>query len=113
MPYQVFYTSYSLQESVSSSSPRLLDADQLKMLSLRILKEDDDFLGVIDNEDRVIQFMRNAANYFLVEIPDLEAKNSLQRNLSTEETLELIARLPSVLRNLDLSLFDLVVWADR
>jgi hypothetical protein len=113
MPYQVFYTSYSLQESVSSSSPRLLDADQLKTLSLRILKEEEDFLGVIDNEDRVIQFMRSATDDFLVEIPDLEAKNSLQRHLSTEETLELIARLPSILGNLDLSPFDLVAWADR
>ena len=113
MPYQVFYTSYSLQESVSSSSPRLLDADQLKMLSLRILKEEDDFLGVIDNEDRVIQFMRSAADDFLVEIPDFDARNSLQRHLSTEETLELIARLPGILRNLDLSPFDLVAWAER
>lgn len=113
MPYQVFYTSYSLQQSVSSSSPRLLDADQLKTLSLRILKEEDDFLGVIDNEDRVIQFMRSAADDFRVEIPDVDARNSLQRHLSTEETLELIARLPTSLRDLDLSPFNLVAWAER
>jgi hypothetical protein len=90
-----------------------LDADQLKTLSLRILKEEDDFLGVIDNEDRVIQFLRSAVDNFLVEIPDVNARNSLQRHLSTEEPLELIARLPSILRNLDLSPFDLVAWADR
>ncbi len=113
MPYQVFYTSYSLQQSVSSSSPRLLDVDQLKALILRIIKEEDDFLGVIDSEDRVIQFMRSAGDNFLVEIPDFEAKNSLQRQLSREETLELIARLPASLRALDLSPFDLVAWADR
>ena len=113
MPYQVFYTSYSLQQSVSSSSPRLLDGDQLKALILNILKEEDDFLGVIDNEDRVIQFMRSAADNFLVEIPSFDAKNSLQRHLSTEETLELIARLPTSLRDLDLSPFNLVAWAER
>ena len=113
MPYQVFYTSYSLQQSVSSSSPRLLDADQLKALILRTLKGEDDFLGVIDSEDRVIQFTCSAGDNFLVEIPDIDAKNSLQRHLSREETLELIARLPASLRALDLSPFDLVAWADR
>ncbi len=113
MPYQVFYTSYSLQQSVSSSSPRLLDADQLKTLLLRILKEEDDFLGVIDNENRVIQFMRGAADDFRVEIPDFDARNSLQRHLSTEETLELLACLTTSLRDLDHSRFDLVAWVDR
>ncbi len=113
MHYQVFYTSHSLQQSVSSSAPRLLDADQLKALILRILKEEDDFLGVIDSEDRVIQFMCSAADSFLVEIPSLDAKNSLQRHLSREETLKLITRLPASLRDLDLSRFELVVWADR
>ena len=112
MPYQVFYTSYSLQESVSSGSPRLLEGDQLKALALRILNEEDDFLGVVDNEERVVQFMREAEDDFLMEIPDFDARSSLQCHLSREEMSELMGRLPGRVRDLDLSLFQSVEWSN-
>jgi len=111
MPYQVFYTSYSLQESVSSSSPQPLDGEQLKALALRILNEEDDFLGVVDNEERVIQIMRESDDDYLVEIPDFDARSRLQRHLRKQEALELIGCLPNRVRDLDLSRFEPVEWA--
>lgn len=113
MQYKVFYTSHSQQESVSSNSPRLLDAQQLEALVLRNLADGDDFLGIIDNDDRIIQFMRSSADEFLVELPDFDARESLQCRLSTEQALELLRYLPGRLRDLELSHFVRVPWANQ
>jgi len=113
MQYKVFYTSHSRQESASSTAPRLLDAEQLEALALRILADEDDFLGVIDNDDRIIQFMRSSADELLVELPDFDARESLQCRLSTEQALELLRYLPGRLQEMDLTRFVPVSWSRR
>lgn len=110
MLHQAFFTCYSRGQSVSSSRPQTLDTDDLRRLLLYCLLEEDDFMGVLDAEGVVLEFIRTGAGEVMVELPDLEAHGSLQRCLSLEEALEFLERLPADLTRLDPSGFEWRAW---
>jgi hypothetical protein len=110
MLFTTFYTSYSLQKSVSSAAPETLDGDRIKYLLQEGVRGEDDFLGIIDKEGRVLQFMVRQTGGYLAEIVQPEEKCSLQQTLSASELIAFMDNLPSNLANLDLSGFSLEHW---
>jgi hypothetical protein len=110
MLFSTFYTSYTLQQSIPSTAPQTLDRDQLALLLRDGLGGEDDFVGIVDQAGRVLQFLCGEPGHYIAEIPQIDAQQSLQRILPESELSEFIATLPSNLANLDLALFSLQSW---
>lgn len=113
MFYHVFFTCYSRNEVVPSSHPQPMDGKSLQQLLVYCLREEDDFIGVVDKEGVVLEFILTATGTILAEIPNVKAHSSLQRYLSLEEALTFLEKLPVNLSALDLSSFAWAAWPTR
>jgi len=65
---------------------------------LHRLRSEDDYLGIMDARDNLLQILRDpVGDRYWVELPVDEARASSGRYLRLEELQELILRLPPVL----------------
>ena len=98
MHYRVFYFFERSGESVVSTSPVEMSAKSICEELLHRLVSDDDYLGVMDARDNVLQILRDpAGDRYWVELPIDEARASYGRYMVLAELEELILALPQVL----------------
>jgi len=97
MHYRVFYFFERSGESVSSASAVAMSARAIREQLLGRLHSEDDYLGIIDEEDNVLQIMREPGeDRYWVELPLDAARASYGRFMSMMELEELILSLPQV-----------------
>lgn len=97
MHYRVFYYFERSGESVSSTSAIEMSAKAICEQLLARLHSADDFLGIIDAEDHVLQILPEPGeDRFWVELPIDEARASYGRFMSLTELGELVRRLPQI-----------------
>jgi hypothetical protein len=97
MHYRVFYFFERSGESVSSSSAVEMSAKAIREQLLGRLHSEDDYLGIIDEQDNVLQIMCSPEEgSFWVELPVDAARASYGRFMSLTEIRELLASLPPV-----------------
>jgi hypothetical protein len=98
MHYRVFYLFERSGESVSSASAVEMSAKAIREQLLPRLHSEDDFLGLIDVEDNVLQILLEPdRGLYWVELPMDAAKASYGRHMELEELKDLLARLPPLL----------------
>lgn len=97
MHYRVFYLFDRTGESVSSVSALEMSARTIREQLLPRLQTEDDFLGIIDPQDNVLQILcEPAQGRFWVELPLDAAKASYGRHMVLEELQDLLRQLPAV-----------------
>lgn len=97
MHYRTFFYFQRSGESVSSSNAVDMNAREICEQLLPRLQSGDDFIGLIDAGDNVLQLMcEPGGERFWVEIPLDAAKASYGCHLNREELGALIGSLPGV-----------------
>lgn len=97
MHYRVFYYFERSGESVSSTSAIEMSAKAICEQLLARLHSADDFLGIIDAEDHILQILPEPGeDRFWVELPIDEARASYGRFMSLAELGELVRALPQI-----------------
>ncbi len=97
--FHVFYCRHRTGDYIDSYKPAPIDASRLPDLASNVLEENGDFLGLVDDDDSVLQFMYLARTEddqqpIRMEIPDVRRKESLIRHISNAELSELLRNLP-------------------
>jgi hypothetical protein len=96
MHYRVFYCFDRCGESVSSASAMEMSARTICEQLLPRLQSEDDFLGIIDPQEQILQILCEPdAGRFWVEVPLDAAKASYGKHMDLAELREFIAHLPA------------------
>jgi len=97
MQYRVFYFFERSSESVSSASAVEMSARAIRDQLLGRLRSEDDYLGIIDGNENLLQILYEpGAERFWVELPLDAARASYGRYVTLAELEELILNLPQV-----------------
>jgi len=92
---RVFYRDYEHGAAVSSLQPESLLADRIVPLAERLLQHADNFLGVFDSGELVLQvYPGDEPDAVILEIVYPEDKGLLRRQLPRPEALALLSELP-------------------
>jgi hypothetical protein len=83
-------------DSASSSAPRELPAGQVWSDLVACLADEDDYVGLMDTDDNVLQITREPEDdTFRVELLMTSRQDALSQVLSGADTRTLLQRLPS------------------
>lgn len=97
MHYRVFYFFERSSELVSSASAMEVSSREIREQLLPRLQHRDDYLGIIDPADNILQILCEPASLrYWVELPMDAAKASYGRHMDLEQLHQLIRDLPSV-----------------
>jgi hypothetical protein len=92
---RVFYRDYHNAVSIPSTQPETLAADRLAALADRLLIEGDNFLGVIDRNDLILQcYVADRSDEITIELVYPEASGCLRLTLPREQALDRLDHLP-------------------
>lgn len=93
--WKVFYRDYANAVSISSAQPESLPADRLVPLAERLLGDADNFLGVVDHADSILQcYCAERDDAITLELLYPEASGCLRLTVPREQALALLDRLP-------------------
>ena len=94
--FRVFYRDYAHAVSIPSSQPEALVAGRVRALAERLLGEPDNFLGVVDRNDTILQtYCADQPGRLVLELIYPEASGCLRLQLAREAALDLLATLPA------------------
>jgi len=91
--FPVFYCDFLRDLSISSSKPEPLAADRLVPLAEQLLVAEDNYLGVVDPNDVILQLYLSGRE-MVVELIFPESTGILQSRMPVEQALALLADLP-------------------
>lgn len=102
--FDVFYRDYRHNVAISSASPEPLDAKRLAPLAEKLLESADNFFGVVDKENTILQlYLDDEAEgpepVVVVELLFAEQPGYLQARMPLAEALALLDRLPDAFDN--------------
>lgn len=107
----VFYYFAASGEQVPSSRPLDLPPGQVWHSLVSCLETDDDYVGLVDASDNVLQITRGPAqDSYRVELPLPDERASWERAMSGAEVRELLGRLPATFRPLNFPGFERQPW---
>ncbi|MCB1803184.1 MAG: hypothetical protein KDI82_15940 [Gammaproteobacteria bacterium] len=93
--FRVFYRDYANEVSISSAQPESLAADRVAPLAERLLVDADNFLGVVDASDTILQcYLADDPGQVTCELVYPEATGCLRCTMSLERSLALLGGLP-------------------
>lgn len=93
--FRVFYRDYANNVAISSAQPEALAAGRLAPLAERLLTERDNFLGIVDTEDTILQcYLDDDGNSVALELVFPEAHGCLRQRVPRSQALALLADLP-------------------
>lgn len=97
--FEVFYRDYRHDVAISSAAPEPLDAKRLAPLAEKLLESADNFFGVVDAHNSILQFYLDdeAAGpepVVVVELLFAEQPGYYQADMSLADALDLLGRLP-------------------
>jgi len=94
---RVFYRESGNAQSVPSSAPQSLPADQLAALAERLLVDQDNFLGVVDRNDLILQcYVADDPELATLELIYPDAGGCLRLTLPQSEVLQRLEALPEL-----------------
>ncbi len=94
---QVFYRDYTNGVTIASTQPESLQASRIVPLADRLLVAADNFLGVVDRNDVILQcYVSEEPADITLELVYPEATGCLRLTLPREEAFDLLDRLPEL-----------------
>lgn len=100
--FHVFYCRHRTGDGIASHAPTPMEMDRIAELARDVLEQNGDFLGLVDEDDSVLQFMYLARREgderpIRMEIPDVRDKRNLIKHISNAELFDLLKNLPDKL----------------
>ncbi len=100
--FHVFYCRNSTGDGIASHAPSPMEIERIAMLAGDVLEANGDFLGLVDDDDCVLQFMYLARadgdqQPIRMELPAIQKGESVVRHISSAELLDLLQSLPDKL----------------
>jgi len=92
--FRVFYRDYANEVVISSAQPEQLAADRLAALAGHLLVSEDNFLGVVDASDTILQLYPDAGK-IVVELVFPDTAGCYRSRMTREDAMELLTRLPA------------------
>ena len=93
--FRVFYRDYVNDVAVSSAQPESMLADRIAPLAETVLQHADNFIGVIDANELVLQlYLDDDESSVFVELLYPEGKGMLRLNVPWEQAVALLGGLP-------------------
>jgi len=93
--FRVFYRDYVNDVAVSSAQPESMLADRIAPLAESVLQHADNFIGVIDANELVLQlYLDDDESSVFVELLYPEGKGMLRLNMPWEQAVALLTGLP-------------------
>jgi len=94
---RVFYRDYVNAVTIASSQPESLAVDRVSALAERLLVSEDNFIGIVDRNDVILQgYVADDGDGIVLEMVYPEATGCLRLALSRVDALALLADLPDV-----------------
>ena len=93
---RVFYRDYANAVSISSAQPELLARDRVVPLAERLLSDSDNFLGLVDASDAILQcyLADDDGDNVTLELVYPEATGCLRLTLPHQRALAILDNLP-------------------
>ena len=110
MPYRIFLQCYASGEAIASTAPVEMDLRRLLRLVEDKLRGPDDYVGLVDANEGVLQIQRLDEDLYQVELPDFERRCGLCRPFTRAGLGEWLEDLPGDFSRLDLEAFTEVPW---
>ena len=92
--FNVFYRDYVNDVSISSTEPEPLDSDRLMPLAENLLVNEDNYLGILDNNDVLLQLYRSSDGGITLELSYPETTGCVQLKCTWEQAMGLLTGLP-------------------
>jgi len=94
---QVFYRDYVNAVTIPSAQPEALEADRIVPLADRLLVAGDNFLGVVDRNDVILQcYVADEPDDITLELVYPEANGCLRLTLSRDKAMARLDTLPEL-----------------
>jgi hypothetical protein len=94
---RVFYRDYDNAVSIASSQPESLLASRIVPLADRLLVKEDNFLGVVDRNDVILQcYVADDLGALTLELVHPEASGCLRLTLPRDQALQCLDGLPEL-----------------
>ncbi len=90
---KLFYQNYTTDTGVEGNTPIELDLHQVLEIFENLQLEEDNFLGLIDEKEKCIQFVNEGDNTWLVDIPNPPTFENLQAYATYDECVSLIKKI--------------------
>jgi hypothetical protein len=94
--FRAFYACYEANRLVEASRAHEFDLDAASALAVEILRNDDDFFGLIDEQDTTLQFLRDGDAAWM-EIPVPDEQGSYGKQIAVQDVPALIAGLQATI----------------
>ena len=92
---RVFYRDYANAVSISSAQPEVISRDRIVPLAERLLCDADNFIGLVDASDAILQCYRSDdGDDITLELVYPEATGCLRLTLSRDRALSILNNLP-------------------
>lgn len=92
---RVFYRDYTNEVTIPSTKPESLLANRIVPLADRLLGSPDNFLGIVDQNDTILQcYLADDPADVVLEVVFPEATGCLRLTLPRQRALDLIDHLP-------------------
>lgn len=93
--FRVFYRDYVSGAAVSSASPESLLAERVEPLARTLLQHPDNFIGVIDQNEMILQLYRDdEETHVQAELLYPEERGMLRARMPLDQALTLLGDLP-------------------
>ena len=93
--FKVFYRDYVNGVSISSASPEALGGDRIPALAEALLQHADNFLGIVDVNDQVLQvYLDDDEQNVFIELLYPEGQGALRLKLPWIDALQVLTGLP-------------------
>ena len=93
MAFKFFYTDYSTDKSVRSDEAVSETVDKVIEHMKAMLKDEDNFIGLIDENNQMLQFMVEGDGAICVDVPMHDRKGSLTKSADLNEAIEIVLGL--------------------
>lgn len=94
--FKVFYRDYVNGVNISSAQPEALPGDRVAPLAETLLQHADNFLGVVDSNDLILQaYLDDDEQSVFLELVYPEGRGAMRLQLPWADAVELLAALPA------------------
>ncbi len=94
---RVFYRDYANAVAIPSTSPESLPANRVAPLAEQLLASADNFLGVVDRNDTILQcYLADDPAHVTLELVYPEATGCLRLTLPRDQALQCLGDLPKL-----------------
>lgn len=94
--YSVFYRDYAYDVAISSAKPESLLGSRVAPLAERLLVNEDNFLGIVDRNDVILQAYLDGPDVVVLELLRPDSASCLRLTVNLALALELLGNLPDV-----------------